>query len=160
MSGIAMWTHPMKLPSCANLREHWAVRARRMRSHRNIGDLLTRRTASSAVGAESYAVLLTRIGVRKLDSDNLASACKGIRDGVADALGIDDGSERIEWSYEQRTCKRGEERVTCQIKWSSESCQMDPVEPAPTSEVKAVLLARTATKRMSAKRSKRTGVGR
>lgn len=38
---------------------------------------------------------------RMLDSDNLAGAFKAVRDGVAEAMGIDDGSERLEWRYAQ-----------------------------------------------------------
>lgn len=50
-------------------------------------------------------VTLTRLGPRKLDSDNLAGSFKAIRDGVADALGIDDGSELIQWEYRQEKSK-------------------------------------------------------
>lgn len=38
-----------------------------------------------------------------MDSDNLAISQKGVRDGVADWLGVDDGHPDIEWRYEQRT---------------------------------------------------------
>jgi hypothetical protein len=47
---------------------------------------------------------LTRIfaGPRKaFDSDGLLIACKSVRDGLADALGIDDGSDRLEFCYLQ-----------------------------------------------------------
>ena len=37
-----------------------------------------------------------------LDDDNLRSSLKAIRDGVADALGIDDRDPRVGWHYEQR----------------------------------------------------------
>ena len=36
-----------------------------------------------------------------LDDDNLASGFKSTRDGVADWLGIDDGSKRLTWVYKQ-----------------------------------------------------------
>ena len=36
-----------------------------------------------------------------MDDDNLATACKHIRDGCADALGIDDGDSRIKWMYKE-----------------------------------------------------------
>lgn len=49
------------------------------------------------------AVVITRIGPKKMDSDNLAISQKGVRDGVADWLGVDDGHPDIEWRYEQRT---------------------------------------------------------
>jgi hypothetical protein len=48
-----------------------------------------------------YRVLMTRIAPRMLDSDNLASGFKAARDGIADAMGIDDGSPRIDWQVAQ-----------------------------------------------------------
>jgi hypothetical protein len=50
-------------------------------------------------------ITLTRVGVKRMDTDNLASALKACRDGVAEWLGIDDGDPRIEWRYAQRTDK-------------------------------------------------------
>ena len=46
-------------------------------------------------------VELVRVSPRKLDSDNLQGALKAVRDGVADALGLDDGSARYRWEYSQ-----------------------------------------------------------
>ena len=48
-----------------------------------------------------WLITITRQGKRKLDDDNLASSAKHIRDGVADALGIDDGDPRLHWKYLQ-----------------------------------------------------------
>ena len=47
------------------------------------------------------AVSLCRFGPKKLDDDNLRGALKAIRDGVSDALGIDDGDSRVRWEYDQ-----------------------------------------------------------
>ena len=58
---------------------------------------------------------LTRIGPRRLDSDNLAAALKHVRDGVADALGMDDGDPRLVWLYGQRRGKPGEYAVLVEI---------------------------------------------
>ncbi|MBE0568400.1 MAG: hypothetical protein IH577_01830 [Deltaproteobacteria bacterium] len=63
----------------------------------------------------SAAVTLTRIAPRALDTDNLASGLKAIRDGVADALEIDDGSSLIEWRYAQEKGKPGEYAVRVEI---------------------------------------------
>lgn len=49
-----------------------------------------------------------------MDSDGCVGSFKAIRDGIADALGIDDGSERIRWNYEQ--CPGGEVGVEIRIK--------------------------------------------
>ena len=48
-------------------------------------------------------VTLTRVGAGRLDPhDGLPSACKYIVDGIAEALGVDDGGPAVSWSYEQR----------------------------------------------------------
>jgi hypothetical protein len=44
---------------------------------------------------------MTRIAPRGLDDDNLAASFKGVQDGIAWALGIDD--RKIKWTYEQRS---------------------------------------------------------
>lgn len=171
------WTHPMKLPSCANLREHWATRAKRMRQHHTIGLVATGAAASKVRNGYEVTttrrwlpnplptptkilVMLTRHGVRRLDSDNLASAFKGVRDGVAAAIGIDDGDPRITWMYEQDKCKRGEERVTCRISWVSVKAAPVLAEPATTPVSKAKSPVGTATRKRSAKGLKRMEVGK
>jgi hypothetical protein len=42
-------------------------------------------------------VRLVRISPRELDGDNLAAALKAVRDGVADALGVNDRDPRVTW---------------------------------------------------------------
>jgi hypothetical protein len=101
---------PLALPSTANLREHWGDKAKRVKAQR-AAVTLAFRDASVRVGLRMVAaemskgakavVTLTRVAPRKLDDDNLASACKGVRDSVAEAIGIDDGSPRIGWHYRQ-----------------------------------------------------------
>lgn len=94
-------TLPIKSVSVANLRMHWAVKAKLAKAHRN----------ASRAGLASVApippvlpltVVLTRLGPRTLDSDNLASALKAVRDGVSDWLGVDDGHPELDWQYRQR----------------------------------------------------------
>lgn len=95
---------PMKLPSAANLREHWAVKAKRVKAQRKTvalamlaeGDELRRLRSLLSMGA-TLRIVLTRSAPRKLDDDNLASAFKAVRDEVAKQLGVDDGSDAIEW---------------------------------------------------------------
>ena len=62
-------------------------------------------------------IVITRCSPGKLDSDNLAGACKALRDGVADWLGVDDGSDELTWRYSQERGAWGvriqvEERLT------------------------------------------------
>jgi hypothetical protein len=47
-------------------------------------------------------VTITRIGPRRLDDDNLASSCKYVRDQIAAAVGVDDGSDQYTWQYQQK----------------------------------------------------------
>lgn len=37
-----------------------------------------------------------------LDCDSLPASCKGIRDQIAQWLGVDDRDKRVRWVYEQR----------------------------------------------------------
>ena len=53
------------------------------------------------VGGAPLKVTITRIAPGKLDDDNLTGSAKHVRDGIADALGIDDGDPRITWVVEQ-----------------------------------------------------------
>lgn len=88
---------PIRLVSVANCREHWSAKAKRTKAHRQAGFLLTPK------GIELPAVVtITRVGIRPLDSDNLASCAKALRDGIAQKIGIDDGDSRITWLYAQR----------------------------------------------------------
>ena len=109
---------PVRTWSESNLREHWAKRARRAREQRQAARLLVRAAnnlADASVSSDPITITLTRIAPRRLDSDNLAGSLKAVRDGVADALGIDDGSSRIEWRYAQRKGNPHEYAVLVEI---------------------------------------------
>lgn len=60
--------------------------------------------------------VLTRLSAGHLDGDGLQAALKSVRDGVADALHVDDGSQAVKWEYAQRKCKRGEFGVEVEIR--------------------------------------------
>lgn len=90
---------PIRAVSLANQREHWARRAKRAKEHRRAGYLATKAHALPLI------VILTRIGKRKLDGDNLQGALKSVRDGVADRLGIDDANPLVRWEYAQEIGK-------------------------------------------------------
>ena len=89
----------LRLPSTANLREHWATRARRAKSHRAAGRFAVSRLVECP--PLPVTVTLVRVSPRRLDDDNLAAAFKAFRDGVADGLGVDDRDARIAWRYAQ-----------------------------------------------------------
>lgn len=103
-------TLPLYAKSSPNAREHWAARSRRTRAHRTMVALFLKPSRSflervkTVTAAEPLTVLLTRVRPARrqaLDDDNLKGALKAVRDGVADVLGIDDGSDRIRFSYAQ-----------------------------------------------------------
>jgi len=94
-------TLPVRTVSESNVRGHWAKKAGRAKGQRALA-LLSLRGAHVDVLALPVRVLLTRIAPRVLDDDNLRAALKAIRDGVADALGVDDRDPRVMWSYDQR----------------------------------------------------------
>ena len=89
---------PLRLVSVANVRECWQQKAARTKAHRR---------AAIAIPKHSVPciVTITHIGQRMLDGDNLQSACKGLRDGIADRLGVKDNDPRVTWLYLQELAK-------------------------------------------------------
>jgi len=109
---------PIKIKSAANLREHWGARMRRAKRERGAAAVFYRGHILDKPSKDSkISVTLARRSARLLDSDNLASAFKSIRDGIADALGINDGDMRITWNYEQEKAKKGEETIAVRIEF-------------------------------------------
>lgn len=96
----------------ANQREHWARKARRVKMQRAATTMALRQyghVLDELRQAGSIRVLLVRRSPRRLDDDNLRGALKAVRDAVAAWIGIDDGSCRWEWCYDQRKGKLGVE---------------------------------------------------
>lgn len=98
------------LPSVANLREHWAVKAKRTKAQRERmawalkllgGSFLREWRVMAGNEAIRLAVTWTRVAPRELDDDNLRSAFKACRDELAEHVGINDRSRRYEWAYLQ-----------------------------------------------------------
>lgn len=106
--------YPCKIVSEANLRQHWSKVANRKKIHRTQA-WAELSAVSARPGPGRYTVTLTRIAPRKLDGDNLQTALKATRDGVADWLGIDDGSAYVEWRYGQEKGKPNEYAVRLEI---------------------------------------------
>ena len=105
------FTVPIKTVSALNVREHWAVRARRVRSERQsvyvmalASGCVNRLPGGVRLAVElPVTVTLTRVSHRKLDAhDNLRAACKGVADEVTALLGLKtDADERVTWGYRQ-----------------------------------------------------------
>ena len=106
----------MKIVSVANLRMHWAVKAKLAKDQRTRTRMSLSAAAQSS-GAEMLpvTVVLTRVAPRRLDGDNLQSGFKAVRDGVADWLGVDDGNGLIDWQYVQRSGRPGEYAVEIEV---------------------------------------------
>ena len=92
---------PIRTHSEANRREHWAPRAKRTKEQRIAARWFCMAAMDGKPVRPPLRITLRRIAPRCLDSDNLARSMKAVRDGVADALGIDDGDERLTWVYKQ-----------------------------------------------------------
>jgi len=99
------FTMPVRVDSETNGREHWAKKAGRKKVQKAT---LFSAWIAAINGEEAMCpvklpcvVRLVRVGPKRLDSDNLGESFKAIRDGIAYALSIDDGDERIKWEYEQ-----------------------------------------------------------
>jgi len=96
------FTFPLKLiGGLNNTREHWRARHRRVLREKLMTAFAWRQLAG-ATPSGRLVVTLARIAPRALDSDNLAGRMKAVRDQVATCLGIDDGSDAVEWRYAQR----------------------------------------------------------
>jgi len=103
---------PVRLWNTSNSRDGWRATAKRAK--------IVRTFARAAVGSRILrsvlvkgrrfgttdlpfpcSVRLVYIGPRQLDDDGVASSVKSLRDGVADALGVDDRDPRVVWVPDQ-----------------------------------------------------------
>jgi hypothetical protein len=116
-------TFPMRTVSEANRRGHWSKHSGRTKGQREAAGLVVqaesqklyqrRSSTLMSVGAQwPMKVTLARLAPRDLDDDNLRGALKAVRDGVADALGIDDRDPRVTWLYAQEKAKGYAVRIT------------------------------------------------
>lgn len=101
----------------ANSRDHWAKKAKRVAAQRRFSHwcLEAHILRGGLVLPFPLIVTLTRIAPRELDGDNLQSALKATRDGIADYFGVDDRDPRIEWCYGQEKGRVREYAVRVEI---------------------------------------------
>lgn len=108
--GTIAFTLPLEILSEMNQRDHWAVRYRRASRQKRVAHTHTLKYAHrirERVRKDSALCLVVRLvrvmrkRQRPFDSDNLQSGFKAVRDGIAWALGVDDGSDRIDWQCDQ-----------------------------------------------------------
>lgn len=114
---IDIVTREITVVSEANRRDHWARKARRAKQQRTMASWLVRGfwfLDKSKKPTMPLVITLTRLGARTLDSDNLAGSFKAVRDGIADALGVNDGSKDLDWRYRQAHDKPAGIRIQIQ----------------------------------------------
>lgn len=99
---------PVRIKSAANLREHWAVKAKRVKWEREVTAFAMRQCAPwpywiRASDGTHVHVQLTRIAPRELDGhDNLRHALKACADEIANRLGFEnDRNARLRFDYGQ-----------------------------------------------------------
>jgi hypothetical protein len=67
------------------------------------------------VRGKPYTCTISRLSAGELDGDGLQASLKSIRDGIADACGVNDNDPRVVWAYSQRKVKRGTYGVEVEI---------------------------------------------
>lgn len=98
----ASYLIPIKTVTGLNAREHFRVRAKRVKAERAATALIVKPFFTPCI------VRLVRLSPALCDDDNLQGACKAIRDEIAKINGVDDGpTGPITWVYAQEKCKRG-----------------------------------------------------
>jgi hypothetical protein len=103
---------PIRTYNTANCRWHWAQKAKYAKQCRSHAFLAVRCAGISKPPEGAFVVRLVRIGKKRMDTDGLAISFKGIRDGIAAAMGVDDGNLRITWQYEQEIGKQYAVKIT------------------------------------------------
>jgi hypothetical protein len=108
---MKVWTgtFPIRMDSMLNLRLHWASKHKKVKALRDAAIVVPRGLPLPC------RVIITRIAPRELDGDNLQGAAKGLRDGIADRLGVDDRDPRVSWLYAQERGKPREYAVRISI---------------------------------------------
>lgn len=102
---------PRRFINYSNSGEHWQTRAKRVKLHWSLIAIYWLRAGVPAISLPC-SVYFVRKGPLKLDPDNLGSACKSLRDAIANKLvpglkpGRADNDPRITWHYDQQSAKK------------------------------------------------------
>lgn len=94
---------PIRTVSEANRssREPWQVKMRRRKDQQTAMGVMFLNALQGRRVELPCVVRLTRVGPKRMDSDNLAGSFKACRDQIARQIGVDDGDTRITFEYEQ-----------------------------------------------------------
>lgn len=101
---------PLRTYSLTNQRAHWTKKAQIARDQRTTVAWRWIEAKRPKVNLPTV-ITLTRIAGRVLDTDNLASSFKHVRDEIALQIGIDDGDPQITWLYAQEKGKEYKIRI-------------------------------------------------
>lgn len=87
-----------------NEREHWRTRASRTKHQKEVVTLVLHGSQVHRMkGLMPLVVTMTRVAPSNgLDTDNMVSSQKHVRDAIAKVLGVDDKDPCVEWRVEQR----------------------------------------------------------
>lgn len=112
---------PLRTRSAANARDaHWRTRHRITKAERLTTLAYWRKACGRPLaGNETAVVLIVRVAPYTLDDDNLPVSSKGVRDQIAQELGLkSDRDPRVTWVYEQqRGTKPRDYRVLVRVEY-------------------------------------------
>lgn len=120
---VAVHEEPGELISLANRRgisvQAMHAKKRSLKAQRELGERIARTFKAYARPLDwrnAFAVVvITRIAPRLLDSDNAEAAAKGVRDGIAAGLGINDRSSLVRYVVSQEQGAPRECRVRAEL---------------------------------------------
>ncbi|MDM1711454.1 endodeoxyribonuclease RusA [Pseudomonas sp. 165] len=106
-------TLPWPPAACSpNARVHWARKSKAAKSYRAVCHLLAKQAGIKAPEGDALLMLeFVPPDRRRRDDDNLLAMFKAGRDGLADALGIDDNVFATQIRVSKETIKGGAVRV-------------------------------------------------
>ena len=107
---------PIRVNSTLNQHQHPFARSRTAKEHRQKACLhVANAIFGKSLPAKPWTIWITRYGRKEFDGDNLAGSLKSVRDGIADALGLENDKESPElcWRYGQQ--KNSEYKVEVEI---------------------------------------------
>ncbi|MFA4900877.1 MAG: hypothetical protein WC563_15270 [Brevundimonas sp.] len=102
----------VRLVNATNEHTHWRVRSKRAKAQRGLASMVLRSICATPPPPPLTITITRHAPSNGLDSDSLPPSGKHLRDGIADFLGVDDGSASLTWLYCQ---ERGPWGVTIQI---------------------------------------------
>ena len=99
----------LRLDATPNGRAHWTATAKKRARERAV---LTRALSGITPPAGPWRVVITRIGPRVMDTDNVDTAAKGVRDSIAAWCGVDDGDSAWTWEVRGEVARGYAVRIT------------------------------------------------